>query len=287
MDWFRFYTRALDNAKIQKLSPTLFKDWVNVMCIAAENEKDGELPDIDRYCFRVRISKAKAMRKLKSLVDSGLIDRVGDHFQVHDWKDWQYNSDTSTERVRKHRAKKRQEHPGNVSVERSRNAIEQNRTEQNRTEGARETFRFEEFWERYPNKVGRDKAYRMWLSVITAANVAEVFAGLERWEKSERWNRKIYHDPVNWLNEKLWEDSPPAEEAGQSSSAGVPEWQSPPYPVRHLAALARDPELANQQNNESPRARAAVIAHARENWDELSPELQATVKRAYSELEDV
>ncbi len=68
---------------------------------------------------------------------------------------------------------------------------------------------FMDFWERYPNKVGQDNACRMWLSVVTPENIEEVFTGLTRWEKSERWSRGIYHDPVNWLNEKLWKDSPP------------------------------------------------------------------------------
>lgn len=75
--------------------------------------------------------------------------------------------------------------------------------------------RFHEFWERYPSKVGQDKACRMWVSVVTPENVDDVFDGLSRWEASERWKRGIFHDPANWLLEKLWLDSPPPPQGSQ------------------------------------------------------------------------
>ncbi len=213
MDWFRFHVSALDKKKIQGLPPPLFKAWINAMCVASEfDNENGTLPSADNFCFRVRINPVTGMKQLNELVKRNLIDRDGKLLKMHDWRDWQFRSDSSTERVRKHRQKQQvkqsDETPRNVSVTpyiRS----DQIRSETEQTQSACETFRFEEFWEQYPNKIGKDRACRMWISRVTPENVEPVFAGLKRWQQSERWQRGIYHDPANWLNETCWEDSPP------------------------------------------------------------------------------
>ena len=95
--WLRFYVRTLNNPKVQRLSSGDFKGWVNLLCLAKES--DGSLPSIEDVAFRLRISKRKAEALLKSLRFNGLI--TGD--KMHDWDEMQYQSDSSTERVKRHR----------------------------------------------------------------------------------------------------------------------------------------------------------------------------------------
>ena len=35
--WFRMYAEVVDDPKVQRLSPALFRAWVNVLCLAASN----------------------------------------------------------------------------------------------------------------------------------------------------------------------------------------------------------------------------------------------------------
>ena len=96
-----------------------------------------------------------------------------------------------------------------------------------------------------------DTAARSWLSLIdigeiTCANVAEVFAGTERWKQSAEWARedgKYIPAPAVFLagNERhtgrMWKDHPPAsaeakvtKRGAQRSSDGVDpnaEWVAP------------------------------------------------------------
>ncbi len=44
--------------------------------------------------------------------------------------------------------------------------------------------RFEEFWQKYPRKVGRDAAATVWISVVTAENEQRVLACLDRYLQS-------------------------------------------------------------------------------------------------------
>ena len=71
--------------------------------------------------------------------------------------------------------------------------------------------RFEEFWQRYPQKIGKDEACRAYVSVVTLANEAEMFAELERYEASDEWARGVYQRAANWLYRGSrcgWSDMP-------------------------------------------------------------------------------
>ena len=98
--WLRFYVRTLNNPKVQRLPSGDFKGWVNLLCLA--KEYDGALPPVEDVAFRLRLSKRKVETLLKSLRFNGLVD--GD--RMHDWDEMQYPSDSSTERVKRHRERK-------------------------------------------------------------------------------------------------------------------------------------------------------------------------------------
>ena len=107
--WLRFYVRTLNNPKVQRLPGSIFKGWVNLLCLAKET--DGVLPSCRGHvAFRLRLSKSKAESLISTLKTSGLID--GD--RMHDWDDFQYSSDSSTERVKRHR-ERNMERSSNVS----------------------------------------------------------------------------------------------------------------------------------------------------------------------------
>lgn len=103
--WFRFYNEALDDPKVQLLPPELFKAWVNLLCLASQN--DGTFPETFHVAFRLRCSEEQATLWLDELRARGLVD--GD--APHKWKERQYASDSSTARVRKHREKQAAETP--------------------------------------------------------------------------------------------------------------------------------------------------------------------------------
>ncbi len=125
MEWFRFYTRTLDCRKVQSLPPSLFKAWVNLLCICSLH--GGALPPIEEISFRLRCSEPQVTEWLNILSDRGLIDKTpNNQLVMHDWNEHQYVSDCSTERVRKHRTKQ----SGNVSVTPPDSEQNQNRTEQ-------------------------------------------------------------------------------------------------------------------------------------------------------------
>lgn len=102
--WFRFYGEALNDHKVQSLSPDLFKTWVNLLCAASLN--DGVLPTAERLSFELRVSAHEMQTRLDDLILLGLLDiRDDKRLEPHNWSRRQWKSDDSKERVRKFRAK--------------------------------------------------------------------------------------------------------------------------------------------------------------------------------------
>lgn len=104
--WFRLYDEMLDDPKVQRLAPHLFKTWVNLLCLASK--ENGKLPSNDDIAFRLRISVQDAAQQVEDLILAELIDLdpKGGRFP-HGWEARQYASDTSAERMRKHRETKK------------------------------------------------------------------------------------------------------------------------------------------------------------------------------------
>lgn len=92
--WFRVYSDLLDNPKIQRLKPPLFKQWVNLACLANMSTPRGCLPPVKDIAFRLRMAEGLAAAVMAELVALRLVDVDGDMFVMHDWADWQYESDT-------------------------------------------------------------------------------------------------------------------------------------------------------------------------------------------------
>ena len=103
--WFRFYSSALDDPKVQRLPPHLFKTWVNLLCVA--NDCNGILPSIDDIGFRLRMSAHEIQVQYDELIGLGLIDIRNDmKHEPHNWMKRQFVFHSSTARVRKHRKNK-------------------------------------------------------------------------------------------------------------------------------------------------------------------------------------
>lgn len=103
--WFRLYDEMLDDPKVQKLHPALFKVLVNIWCVASRN--DGRLPSQTDLAFALRMSEDETFRAVSKLVSSGFIDTdeaTGEQ-HPHAWDQRQFRSDVSTDRVRAHRNK--------------------------------------------------------------------------------------------------------------------------------------------------------------------------------------
>lgn len=95
--WFRVYDDLVDDPKIQRLSPELFRAIINLWCLASKN--GGLLPLSPEIAFKLRLRPERITKILDSLKTAGLIEDRGDGWGPHNWDKRQFKSDVSTNRV--------------------------------------------------------------------------------------------------------------------------------------------------------------------------------------------
>ena len=124
--WFRMYAEVLDDPKVQRLRPEMFRMWVNMLCLAAKN--DGELPSVEDIAFALRLSEKAVNDGMNILIMAGLIDVDSERTSPHNWNGRQYQSDVSSERVKRFR-KRQRNGACNVSETADETPPEQSRTD--------------------------------------------------------------------------------------------------------------------------------------------------------------
>ena len=105
--WWRAYDEAVDDPKLCLLSDKQHRAWFNLCCITSQN--GGILPPISAIAFKLRMTVSKAKDIVAELVALKLIDIDSSDgtFTPHNWSVRQFQSDVSTERVKRHRERKR------------------------------------------------------------------------------------------------------------------------------------------------------------------------------------
>ena len=101
--WFRFYENTFDNPKVLLLSDREFRLWVRLLCLASEN--DGLIPPLAAVKARLNARLDHLKSGLNRLIEVGLIVPSPHGFEPHNWRKFQYKSDTSAPRMREKRAR--------------------------------------------------------------------------------------------------------------------------------------------------------------------------------------
>lgn len=126
--WFRMYHEVVDDPKVQRLSPIIFRAWVNFLCIAKKH--GGALPDIADIAYRLHITKLKAEYLQDELVKANLFEWKDGVCRPHNWEGRQFKTDDVNERVKRFRNGKK-----NVTKRKSETLHETlDETDQNRTD---------------------------------------------------------------------------------------------------------------------------------------------------------
>ena len=111
--WFRMYSEFATDAKVQMMSEAMQRRYLMLMCLRCSNAL-VTLHD-EEIAFQLRISDEELAETKALFIKKGFIDSA---WNLLNWEKRQFASDSSKERVAKHRAlqKKKQEQAGNDDV---------------------------------------------------------------------------------------------------------------------------------------------------------------------------
>ena len=72
--WLKIFDEELFDPRVQRLSASLFKTWVNCLCATSRN--GGKLPDLGNLAFLLHTRPGALSRRLDALKVSGLLEEV-------------------------------------------------------------------------------------------------------------------------------------------------------------------------------------------------------------------
>jgi hypothetical protein len=204
--WFRMYAEFLTDPKVQMLSEVTQRRYIMLLCMRCSNG-DVTLQD-DQVAFQLRISNEEWL-ETKGVLTS--IELINEQCQPTSWDKRQYASDSSAERVARHREKVKRD--GNVTV----TSPEKEKEKEKEKETERKTKPspsqvpdgFVHFWSVYPRKQQKSVALAAYMKAGINGNLDTILAALERQKKSDQWVKddgKFIPFPATWLNQRRWED---------------------------------------------------------------------------------
>jgi hypothetical protein len=120
--WLRLYTSILGDPKIERLSDHSFRILVSLWVHSRLTDGSFQLSDVRHTCRHLGGNFRKCF---DALITAGLVEKLAEPetYAPHKWREYQYDSDVSTERVQRFRKRQRNV-SGNVSE------TDQSRTEQ-------------------------------------------------------------------------------------------------------------------------------------------------------------
>jgi hypothetical protein len=134
MQWFRMYSEFSHDPKVQMMTEAMQRRFIMLLCLQCSN---GLVTlHEEEIAFHLRISQSDLSETKALFISKGFINAS---WELSNWSKRQFSSDSSKQRVAKHRTlqKEKQDSACNVTEtlhQQNSNGLEQNRTEQNRTE---------------------------------------------------------------------------------------------------------------------------------------------------------
>jgi hypothetical protein len=201
--WFRVYDEALDDPKVQRLPAEYFKLWFNTLCVASRH--GGVLPPIEDLAFLLRMRVDEVVDGIKWLENAGLIEGAGNgERSPHNWLKRQFQSDSSTERVKRFRNARRNVAETSTETPPESESESESESEKKKKE-TRAGARFDRFWNVWPNKVQKPYAAKCFAKV--ADHIDAIVDGVERYVREKPADRP-WLNPSTFLNQRRWEDKP-------------------------------------------------------------------------------
>ncbi len=122
--WIKFYHEVLMDAKIARLSDSLWRRFFECCLIAGETYEEGFLPALPDMAWQLHVDEEALATELSQLAQRGLLELRGDADGVERWFVTNFAKrqarDTDAERMQRYRERKRDEsvtkRNGNVTV---------------------------------------------------------------------------------------------------------------------------------------------------------------------------
>jgi CRISPR/Cas system CSM-associated protein Csm2 small subunit len=195
--WFKMYSEAANDPKLNYLSDSQFRVWFRLLCLAAEQEERGSITE-DRFILSLKVSNANEEllnSTLQFLEKLKIIKQEENTITFISFDKRQYDNPSAKpeeirRRVKEYRERKKQECNDNVTScndnvtkvlqqeTRVTDRLDKIRLDKNRIESE-----FEDLWKEYPKKEGKVKALQFYTKYRKEYTEEQFKTAIENYKK--------------------------------------------------------------------------------------------------------
>jgi hypothetical protein len=206
--WFRLYAEFAKDPKVQIMPEVMQRRLIMIFCLRCSNELVTLQDDEIAHALRINeqeLAETKALFLRKNFIN--------EDWDVLKWDERQFVSDSSAERVARHRAKQKELTNADVTLQsRPANALDTDTdTDKKKKPLAQIPSGFSRFWAAYPKKKSKGDAERAFKTIKPSEQLLEtMLQAIERAKTSVDWLKEggqFIPYPASWLRAKGWEDS--------------------------------------------------------------------------------
>ena len=101
--WIKLYIEALHDRKLRKLSRFDKSVFYDLLLLAGQDGKNGQLPDIEDIALELDLKVTEAKKSLEHLKEMGLVEVINDNLVIHNFQQRQNTNLTGYEKVKRYR----------------------------------------------------------------------------------------------------------------------------------------------------------------------------------------
>ena len=196
MTWIKLDDTLPNNPKILPLSDKAFRLYIEGLCYANQYLTDG-------FLNSVIVARLNGEETKTELIEAGLWDEVQNGVQIHDYcKHQTPKSEVQKKREQgRNRAQTHKERVTNASLTLPETEY-RNRIQKEKTSS------FDEFWESFPRKAGKQDAQKSFERALKSATLEEILIGAKKYAQDPNREAEFTAHPSTWLNQGRWSDDP-------------------------------------------------------------------------------
>lgn len=243
MEWCRLTAGYYRDPAVVRAGEAAEVLFVRMISYCAETETGGRVP----VAYLPNLTPTKTVARRDALLREGLIVRDGADVVLRSWERIQSAHDAGVERKRKDRERKAAaraaeragtvhgtsadtsaDSPQTVQPMSARKEVEEEKDNIKPSSSADADF--DEFWQHYPRKIGKQSARKAYTRALKLAPGDVILAGVLRYAAERKGEDPTYTaHPDTWLNQGRWDDEPTPPRL-----APVPAWSRIPQGQEHL-----------------------------------------------------
>lgn len=192
--WIKLHRAILDDYDYWCL-PVASKALAPCLWLLASEYTDGKIKtSLDELAFRFRMTRGEVAEALSPLIEKGFFDASEPLAECYQ--------------------------PASLEKERETEEEKRERREETREDALSLAKQFDQFWEVWPNRVGKTAALKAFRSAMKRATFAEIMDGVQSYIRDKPPDRS-WLNPATFLNQNRWEDKPAAVGVRNGTSGNI------------------------------------------------------------------